>query len=67
MTDFSYLSRIQRPSRYIGREINAAYKDPRAVGLRVALLFPDLYEVGMSHLGLGLLYDILNRREDIWA
>ncbi len=67
MTDFSYLSRIQRPSRYGGREINAAYKDPREVGLRVALLFPDLYEVGMSHLGLGLLYDILNRREDTWA
>ncbi|MBI4794972.1 MAG: TIGR03960 family B12-binding radical SAM protein [Deltaproteobacteria bacterium] len=67
MTDRSYLSRIQRPSRYGGREINAAYKDPRAVALRVALLFPDLYEVGMSHLGLGLLYDILNRQEDVWA
>lgn len=67
MTDHSYLSRVQRPSRYGGREINAAYKDPGAVALRVALLFPDLYEVGMSHLGLSLLYDILNRQEDIWA
>jgi radical SAM family uncharacterized protein/radical SAM-linked protein len=67
LTDRSYLSRIQRPSRYGGREINAAYKDPRDVALRVALLFPDLYEVGMSHLGLGLLYDILNRQEDVWA
>ena len=67
MTDPSYLSRLQRPTRYGGREINAVYKDPRAVALRVALLFPDLYEVGMSHLGLSLLYDILNQQEDIWA
>ncbi len=67
MADHPYLSRVQRPTRYGGREINAIYKDPRAVALRVALLFPDLYEVGMSHLGLGLLYDILNRQEDIWA
>jgi len=42
-------------------------KDPRAVSLRIALVFPDLYEVGMSHLGLGILYDILNRQDDIWA
>ncbi len=67
MTDHSYLSRIRRPTRYLGREVNAVYKDPRAVTLRVALLFPDLYEVGMSHLGLGLLYDILNQEEDVWA
>ena len=62
-----FLHRIQRPSRYLGREINAVFKDPRAVALRVALLFPDLYEVGMSHLGLGLLYAILNREDHIWA
>ena len=61
------LSRVQRPSRYLGGEINAVLKDPRAVALRVALLFPDLYEVGMSHLGLGLLYGILNREDTIWA
>jgi radical SAM family uncharacterized protein/radical SAM-linked protein len=67
VTDRSYLSCVQRPSRYLGREINAVFKDPRAVGLRAVLVFPDLYEVGMSHLGLGILYDILNRREDIWA
>ncbi len=51
----------------MGGEINAVHKDPRSVSLRVALLFPDLYEVGMSHLGLGLLYGILNREETIWA
>jgi radical SAM family uncharacterized protein/radical SAM-linked protein len=62
-----YLHRVQRPTRYLGREINAVFKDPRAVSLRVALLFPDLYEVGMSHLGLGLLYGILNREEHLWA
>ncbi|MFI5331930.1 MAG: TIGR03960 family B12-binding radical SAM protein, partial [Desulfobaccales bacterium] len=63
----TYLSRVQRPSRYLGGEINAVLKDPRAVALRLALLFPDLYEVGMSHLGLGLLYGILNRDDTIWA
>lgn len=62
-----YLHRVQRPTRYLGREINAVFKDPRAVALRVALLFPDLYEVAMSHLGLSLLYGILNREEHIWA
>jgi len=67
MTNHSYLSRVQRPSRYLGREVNAVFKDPRSVDLRAVLVFPDLYEVGMSHLGLGLLYDILNREEDVWA
>ncbi|MGQ9688118.1 MAG: TIGR03960 family B12-binding radical SAM protein [Desulfobaccales bacterium] len=67
MNNRAYLSRVQRPSRYLGREINAVYKDPRAMTLRAVLIFPDLYEVGMSHLGLGILYDLLNRQEDIWA
>jgi len=67
VTDQFYLSRVQRPSRYLGREVNAVFKDPREVRLRAVLVFPDLYEVGMSHLGLGILYDILNQQEDIWA
>jgi radical SAM family uncharacterized protein/radical SAM-linked protein len=67
LTDHSYLSRVQRPTRYLGREINAVFKELRAVKLRVALLFPDLYEVGMSHLGLGILYGILNAQDHIWA
>jgi radical SAM family uncharacterized protein/radical SAM-linked protein len=67
LSEHTYLSRVQRPSRYLGGEINAVLKDPRAVSLRLALLFPDLYEVGMSHLGLGLLYGILNGEESIWA
>jgi radical SAM family uncharacterized protein/radical SAM-linked protein len=67
LRNLSFLHRVQRPTRYLGREINAVLKDPRAVALRVALLFPDLYEVGMSHQGLGLLYGILNREPRIWA
>jgi radical SAM family uncharacterized protein/radical SAM-linked protein len=67
LTSDSFLCRVQRPARYLGGEINAVRKDPRAVSLRVALLFPDLYEVGMSHLGLGLLYGLLNREDTIWA
>jgi radical SAM family uncharacterized protein/radical SAM-linked protein len=67
VNNHDFLHRVQRPTRYLGREINAVVKDPRAVALRVALLFPDLYEVGMSHLGLGLLYGILNREDHIWA
>lgn len=51
----------------MGTEFHAVYKEPHAVKLRAALLFPDLYEIGMSHLGLELLYHILNQREDIWA
>ncbi len=58
---------VQKPGRYLGTEFHAVYKDPHRVKLRAALLFPDLYEIGMSHLGLELLYHILNQREDIWA
>lgn len=61
------LPEVKKPARYLGGEVNAVYKDPRSVRLRVALLFPDLYEIGMSHLGLALLYQILNQDEAIWA
>jgi len=67
MPEKPYLSLVQRPTRYLGREVNAVFKDPKEVQLRVALLFPDLYEVGMSHLGLGILYDLLNRHPEIWC
>ena len=55
------------PSRYLGNEINAIHKDLERVDLRVALAFPDLYEIGTSHFGLQILYDILNRRDDTAA
>jgi radical SAM family uncharacterized protein/radical SAM-linked protein len=58
---------VQKPGRYLGTEFHAVYKDPDAVRLRAALIFPDLYEIGMSHLGLELLYHILNQNEDVWA
>ena len=55
-----WFSRIQRPSRYLGNEINSVKKDFRAIDVSIALAFPDIYEVGMSHLGLKILYNILN-------
>jgi radical SAM family uncharacterized protein/radical SAM-linked protein len=58
---------VTKPSRYIGAEVNAVVKDPASVSLTWALCFPDAYEVGMSHLGLKVLYEILNARPDIWA
>lgn len=61
------LPRVKKPARYTGNELNAVHKRPEDVLVRVLLAFPDLYEVGMSHLGLKILYDILNRRPDALA
>ena len=61
------LLRIEKPERYIGGEINAVQKDSAAVKLRFAFAFPDVYEIGMSHLGIQILYDQFNRREDVWC
>jgi radical SAM family uncharacterized protein/radical SAM-linked protein len=58
---------VSRPSRYIGGERNVPRKDPRDVHLTFLLAFPDVYEIGMSHLGIRVLYDILNRRGDVAA
>ena len=60
----SFLPLIAKPARYINTEINAVHKDLSKVRTRVCLFFPDTYEVGMSHLGLRILYHILNNRED---
>jgi len=60
------LTRVGKPSRYIGKELNAVLKDP-AGKLRVLLAFPDAYEVGMSHLGFKILYRELNSRDSIFA
>jgi radical SAM family uncharacterized protein/radical SAM-linked protein len=62
-----WFSRIQRPSRYVGEEIYSIRKDPRIVDISFALAFPDVYEVGMSHLGLKILYHLLNRQERVAA
>jgi radical SAM family uncharacterized protein/radical SAM-linked protein len=61
------LPEVAAPSRYLGNEINAVRKDLSRVKLRMALAFPDLYEIGTSHFGIQILYDILNRREDTAA
>lgn len=61
--DQDWFSHIRRPSRYLGNEINAIRKDPTKVKVSIVLAFPDVYEVGMSHLGLKILYHILNRPE----
>ena len=58
---------VQKPARYIGNEANAVYKDRDKVDIRFAMCFPDVYEVGMSHLGIQILYDMFNRREDTWC
>ena len=61
----SILPRVSKPARYTGGEWNAVVKDWEATPLRVALAYPDVYEIGMSNLGLAILYDILNRQPDV--
>jgi radical SAM family uncharacterized protein len=58
------LHRVQKPARYVGGEWNAIYKDWDKTAVKVAFAFPDVYEVGMSHLGLQILYHVVNSRED---
>ncbi len=61
------LLQVTKPARYIGNEINMVVKDKDSVDIRFAFCFPDVYEVGMSHLGLQILYYFLNRREDTYC
>lgn len=61
------LDKVQKPARYIGGELNSVVKDRESVAVRFALCFPDLYEIGMSHLGSKILYSLKNSREDIWC
>ncbi|MCD6551676.1 TIGR03960 family B12-binding radical SAM protein [Thermotoga sp.] len=58
---------VKKPSRYIGKEMNSIVKDPKGVSLRIALVFPDTYEIGTSNYGLEILYHILNSQPDVWA
>ncbi len=62
-----YLGRVRRPSRYLGKELFSVVKEPDTVKLHFALAFPDLYEVGMSYLGMKILYHILNQLPEVWA
>ncbi len=61
------LMKIEKPARYIGNEVNAVYKDKSKVDVRFCMCFPDVYEIGMSHLGIQILYDMLNSFEDVWC
>lgn len=58
---------VEKPARYIGNEINMVKKNPHSVDVRFAMCFPDVYEIGMSHLGIQILYDMLNQRDDIYC
>lgn len=60
------LMQIEKPARYIGGEVNAVMKEPEGK-VRFAMCFPDVYEIGMSHLGIQILYDMFNRREDVYC
>lgn len=58
---------VQKPGRYTGGELNSVIKNPKDVDIRFAFCFPDTYEIGMSHLGMKILYSLLNKREDTWC
>ena len=58
---------VEKPARYIGNEVNSVMKDKKDIAVRFAMCFPDVYEIGMSHLGIQILYDMFNKREDIWC
>ena len=61
------LLQVEKPARYIGNEVNAVIKDKSQVDVRVAMCFPDVYEIGMSHLGIQILYDMFNKFDDVWC
>ncbi|MBZ4666090.1 MAG: Radical domain protein [Mahella sp.] len=58
---------VEKPARYIGNEYNAVHKNLDSVEVRFAFAFPDVYDIGMSHLGIRILYDILNKRDDTFC
>lgn len=61
------LLKVQKPGRYIGGEVNSIIKNIKDVKIRFAFCFPDTYEVGMSHIGMKILYGVLNRIKDVWC
>ncbi len=61
------LQYVQKPARYVGGELNSVVKNPNEIDLRYAFCFPDIYEIGMSHLGMKILYGLVNEREDSWC
>ena len=65
--DDEILLAVDKPARYIGNEVNSVMKNKEEIDIRFAMCFPEVYEIGMSHLGLQILYDMFNRREDTWC
>lgn len=61
------LMKVEKPARYIGGEVNAVVKNKEEVDMRIAFCFPDVYEIGMSHLGIQILYDMFNRFDGVWC
>ncbi len=61
------LLQVQKPGRYVGGELNSIIKDKNEVAVRYAFCFPDTYEIGMSHLGMKILYSVVNNRDDAWC
>lgn len=61
------LMSVEKPARYLGGELHQVIKDPASVDIRFAFCFPDVYEIGMSHLGMKILYDMFNRRDDVYC
>ncbi|MBQ7358729.1 MAG: TIGR03960 family B12-binding radical SAM protein [Lachnospiraceae bacterium] len=61
------LMEIEKPARYIGHEVNSVVKDLSKIDVRFAMCFPDVYEIGMSHLGIQIIYDMLNSWDDVWC
>ena len=61
------LLKIEKPARYLGGEVNSVMKEKEKIDIRVAMCFPDVYEIGMSHLGIQILYDMFNQRDDIYC
>ena len=61
------LMKIEKPARYIGNEVNAVVKDRDSIDVRFCMCFPDVYEIGMSHLGIQILYGMLNSWDDVWC
>jgi radical SAM family uncharacterized protein len=63
----SVLLSVEKPARYIGAEYNSVVKNPDEVKVRFVMCFPDVYEIGMSYLGIQIIYDMLNKRPDVWC
>lgn len=64
---YQILKKVEKPGRYVGNEVNQVIKNLEEINVRFAFAFPDIYEIGMSHLGMQILYGVLNREEDVWC